>query len=202
MIGAKGSSRLEIAKAHAEIAGELKLGNTQMRLSVGLDKASIVIDLGEGDGFLQKLLGGAPQQLDLGFGVDWSTEEGLRFEGSATLRLQLSVHLDLAGVVQIDTIYLVLGAVTQPEPGLSLEVSVAGGLSLGPFAAQVDRIGVTLNFVERSDHQGSLGGLDLVFGFKPPNGLGFVVDAGPVVGAATSASTPSRRSTPGSSTSR
>jgi hypothetical protein len=183
VIGAKDSSRLQIAQAHAEVGVELKLGEPQMRVSVGLDKASIVIDLGEGDGFIQKLLGGAPQQMDLGFGVDWSTTEGVRFEGSATLRLQLSVHLDLAGVVQIDTVYLVLGAVTQPGPGLSLEVSVAGGLSLGPFAAQVDRIGVTLNFVERkSDHAGTLGDLDLVFGFKPPNGLGFVVDAGPVVG--------------------
>ena len=181
VIGAKGSSRLEIAKAHAELGVELKLGEPQMHVGVGLDKASIVIDLGQGDGFLQKLLGEDPQQLDLGFSVDWSTVDGLRFEGTATLRLALAVHLDLAGVVQIDTIYLVLGAATSPA-GLSLEVSVAGGLSLGPFAAQVDRIGVTLNLVEASDHKGTLGDLDLVFGFKPPNGLGFVVDAGPVVG--------------------
>ena len=58
-----------------------------------------MIDLGKGDGFLQKLLGGEPQQLDFGSGIRWSTEEGLRFNGTATLRLELPVHLDIAGVV-------------------------------------------------------------------------------------------------------
>src|SRR5207247_450830 len=83
----------------------------------------------------------APQQLDFGAGVHWSTEEGLRFNGTATLRLELPVHLDLAGVVQIDTIHLVLGASAAPQ-GAQLEVSVTGGLTLGPLAAQVDRLGV------------------------------------------------------------
>src|SRR5207247_6487 len=35
---------------------------------------------------------------------------------------------------------------------------------------------------EKADYGGSLGAFDLGFGFRPPSGLGFVVDAGPVVG--------------------
>ena len=182
VLGAKTSSRLEIAQAHAGFGIEVKLGKPEMSVDVGLDKASIVIDLGKGDGFLQKLLGGEPQQLDFGFGLGWATETGVRFNGTATLRLEIPVHLDLAGVVQIETIHLVLGAVVAPQPGLDIEVSVTGGLTLGPFAAQVDRIGVKMDLVERADHKGALGDMDLVFGFKPPNGLGFVVDAGPVKG--------------------
>ena len=63
-------------------------------------------------------------------------------------------------------------------------MSVTGGLTLGPFAAQVDRLGVAMNLVKlpAGRHDGALGDMDLVFGFKPPNGLGFVVDAGPVKG--------------------
>lgn len=183
VLGAKRSSRLEIAEAHAELGIELKLGEPRMHIDIGLDKASIVIDLGKGDGFLQKLLGGQPQQLDLGFGVLWSTTEGLRFNGTATLRIELPVHLDLAGIVQIDTIHLVLGATVSSRPGVQIEVSVTGGLKIGPFATQVDRIGVTMNLVPPAQpHKGALGDLDLVFGFKPPNGLGFVVKAGPVKG--------------------
>ena len=182
VLGAPGSSRLEIAQAHAELGIALKLGEPQMHVDTGLDKASLVIDLGKGDGFLQKLLGGEPQQMDFGFGVKWSTVDGFRFDGTATLRLELPVHLDLAGVAQIDTIHLVLGAVAAPQPGARIEVSITGGLTLGPFAAQVDRLGVAVNLVKSPDHKGALGDMDLVFAFKPPNGIGFVVDAGPVKG--------------------
>jgi hypothetical protein len=184
VVGAPTSSRLEIATAHAELGVALKLGAPHMHIDTGVDKASIVIDLGKGDGFLQKLLGGEPQQLDFGVGVRWSTDEGLRFNGTATLRLELPVHLDLAGVVQIDTIHLVLGASAAAQPSAQLEVSVTGGLKLGPVAAQVDRIGVAMKLVRlpAGRHDGALGDMDLVFGFKPPNGLGFVIDAGPVKG--------------------
>lgn len=184
IVGSAKSSRLEIAKAHGELGVGLKLGAPQMHIDTGVDKASIVIDLGKGDGFLQKLLGGEPQQLDFGVGVRWSTDGGLRFNGTATLRLELPVHLDLAGVVQIDTIHLVLGATAAPQPAAQLEVSVTGGLTLGPLAAQVDRLGVAMNLVKLPPdrHDGALGDMDLVFGFKPPNGLGFVIDAGPVKG--------------------
>ena len=126
----------------------MRLGDPQMHIDTGVDKASIVIDLGKGDGFLQKLLGGAPQQLDFGAGVRWSTEEGLRFNGTATLRIELPVHLDIAGVVKVDTIHLVLGGTGGPPPGARLEVSVTGGLKLGPVAAQVQRMGVGMNLVK------------------------------------------------------
>jgi hypothetical protein len=182
VIGSPGSSRLEIAKAHAELGIGLELGKFRMRLGAGVDEASVVIDFGKGDGFLQKLLGGEPQRLDFGAGVAWSNTEGLRFNGTATVRLELPVHLDIAGVVQIETIHVALGGVTGPPAGASLEVSVTGGLTLGPIAAQVDRLGVATRLVEAADHKGALGDLDLQFGFKPPNGLGFVVDAGPVKG--------------------
>jgi uncharacterized protein DUF6603 len=184
VLGTPQSSRLEIAQAHGELGIGMKLGVPQMHVDTGVDLASIVIDLGKGDGFLQKLLGGEPQQMDFGAGVRWSTTEGLRFNGTATLRLELPVHLDIGGVVQIDTIHVVLGATAAPDPGAQIEVSITGGLTLGPLAAQVDRLGVAMNLVKlpAGRHDGALGDMDLVFGFKPPNGLGFVVDAGPVKG--------------------
>ena len=76
-----------------------------------------------------------------------------------------------------------LGAVTSPKPGAQLEVSVTGGLTLGPFAAQVDRLGVALDLVPPARPTGARSATSTSqFAFKPPNGLGFVVDAGPVVG--------------------
>ena len=155
-------------------------GELEFLVDAGLDSASIVIDLGEGDGFLQKLLGGQPQSVELGVGVKWSSISGFRFQGEARLAVQLTVHLTILDVLEIDTIGIVVGASSNQE--LTLEATVTGGLTLGPFAAQVDRIGAKLALEPKADNSGSLGSFDLGFGFRPPSGLGFVVDAGPVIG--------------------
>ena len=90
------------------------------------------------------------------------------------------MHLTILDVLDIDTIGIVVGADTTGQ--LTLEATVTGGLNLGPFDAQVDKIGAKLALEPKSDNSGNLGAFDLGFGFRPPSGLGFVVDAGPVVG--------------------
>ena len=66
-----------------------------------------------------------------------------------------------------------------PEGGsfskLSVEVSASFGVSLGPFAASVDRLGVLLKLDLG-------GGTPIAFAFKPPNGIGLSLDAGIVKG--------------------
>jgi hypothetical protein len=181
LLGTAGSSRFELAKAHVTLGAKGPTGgDLDYRVEAGLDSAALVIDLGKGDGFLQKLLGGEAQTLTLGVGVKWSSVSGFRFQGQARLAVKLPVHLTILDVLQIDTIGIVVGASTDGD--LTLEATVTGGLTLGPFAAQVDRIGARLALEPRSDNSGSLGSFDLGFGFRPPSGLGFVLDAGPVVG--------------------
>ena len=181
MLGTAGSSRFELAQAHAKLGAKGPTGGElEFLIGAGLDSAALVIDLGEGDGFLQKLLGGQPQSLTLGVGLEWSSISGFRFQGQAKLAVELPVHLTILDVLEIDTIGIVVGADTTGQ--LTLEATVTGGLSLGPFNAEVDKIGAKLALKPKSDNSGNLGAFDLGFGFRPPNGLGFVVDAGPVVG--------------------
>jgi hypothetical protein len=78
----------------------------------------------------------------------------------------------------LPTLYLVGGI---GSDGITLELSAALGLTLGPIQASVDRVGAkgVLSF---PDGGGNLGPADLQIQFKPPNGLGLAIDAGVVAG--------------------
>ena len=186
LVGAKGSTRIELAHASAGITAKGLVSDLEYILEADLDGLALVIDLGEGDGFLQKLLGGKPQRLDLSTGVIWSNKKGFGFHGQAELEATLAVHLSIGGVLSIDSIYISLRAGTDPttnEANARLIVAASGGLDIGPVAATVDRVGMQMLVRPAPKNApGNLGGLDLSFGFKPPNGLGLVIDAGPVVG--------------------
>src|SRR5690606_2200917 len=65
------------------------------------------------------------------------------------------------------------------EPTTRLRLVGGFGVALGPFAASVDRIGVSLDFTAFGDDPSGV--TDLV-AFEPPKGLGLVIDAGPVKG--------------------
>ncbi len=56
-----------------------------------------------------------------------------------------------------------------------MEISASFGVSLGPFDASVDRLGVLLKL-------DLAGGTPIAFAFKPPNGIGLSLDAGIVKG--------------------
>ena len=69
MLGTAGSSRFELAQAHAKLGAKGPTGGElEFLIGAGLDSAALVIDLGEGDGFLQKLLGGQPNRSRSGSG--------------------------------------------------------------------------------------------------------------------------------------
>src|SRR5581483_3986109 len=77
--------------------------------------------------------------------------------------------------------------------GLTLTVGMQGGTfpvglaanikaALGPLAATVEQVGAEVRVRFPADHSGNLGVVDVGFGFKPPKGVGLVIDAGVVKG--------------------
>lgn len=136
-----------------------------------------VIDTSNADGFLATVLSGGRVEARFDLKITWAPDTGVRFEGGAQLEIALPLHLSL-GPVTLQTLYLAAGASTA---GIPLEVSAALGLTLGPFQASVDRVGVNglLTFPDRG---GNLGPANLAIAFKPPNGLGIAIDAGVVAG--------------------
>jgi hypothetical protein len=150
-------------------------GDVSIQLAV--TGGELIIDMSEADGFLSAVTSGTPIQASFAFAATWSPETGLHVTGGAQLEIDLPLHIDL-GPLTIDTVYIVGGA---GSSGLTLELSVALGVTLGPIQASVDRVGVTgaLSFPSSG---GNLGPANLAIAFKPPDGLGLEIDAGPASG--------------------
>ena len=170
VVGVSDGSRLQIGSLAygIEISGE----EAVFRLTIRNGK--LVIALGKGDSFLRQLPGGnieAPFEVSL----VGSTSTGIHFEGGTRLRVNLPVSASLFGVFTVQ--FLELELVTEPE--VSLDIRGGFSITLGPFAASVDRVGVSLALQQLGEGIEHLG--DFVR-FAPPRGIGLILDAGVVKG--------------------
>jgi hypothetical protein len=127
------------------------------------------------------MIGGGTQEIDLSGTFRWSSQFGLSINGQAKMVATIPLHLSIAGVLDIDTLTIALVA---SGSAAALDLSITGGLALGPIDATVDQVGVALIItpVPPGGPPGNLDKLDLGFGFKPPSGLGLLIDMGVVVG--------------------
>jgi hypothetical protein len=180
--GDAASTRLELWQAHLKLGAKgAAAGSYEVEIEAALDQMKLVLDVGEGDGFLQKVLGGNEQTVELNPGVAWSNVHGFRFMGELRLELTLSVHIDIGGVIFIDSIYIEIGAGSSGT--VEVVLALTGGLALGPVSASVERMGIAVE-AKGADSQnpGNLGPVDLGFGFKLPDGVGMEIDASVVTG--------------------
>ncbi|MBX3082875.1 MAG: hypothetical protein KF716_14645 [Anaerolineae bacterium] len=123
------------------------------------------------DSFLQENVPSKNVETKFDLKVRWSKEQGLHFEGSSALALTTPVHTEI-GPFTLSSVTLAFSA---QGGGLGLQSSVAGSLSLGPLVATVQGIGLGVDVTFES---GNLGILGVSPHFKPPDGIGLVVDGG------------------------
>jgi hypothetical protein len=132
----------------------------------------------ESDGFIQSFFpgDGAGVGFDLALGVSYL--QGFYFRGASYFEIAVPAHIQIGPLdLQSMTIGIRLEAGEIP-----IDLGITFKLELGPLTAVVENIGVRATFTFPDDKDGNLGPLDLTFGFKPPNGVGLVVDAGIVKG--------------------
>jgi hypothetical protein len=127
------------------------------------------------DGFVSSLLSGLDIELDFDLSLGWAGDRGFYIGGNAGLGTTIGVNATI-GPFTVASLHLELSAAGS---GLALEASVTGSGTLGPVSASVDRIGATANL---GFTPGNLGPAELDLSFKPPNGLGILIDAGAVTG--------------------
>jgi hypothetical protein len=185
LVGSRDSTRLELSKIHAalEIVGPIH--DLETIIEAALDAGQLVLDFGEGDGFLSKIFGSEPQIIAFSVGGKWSSKTGFAFSGQIRLEITLPVHQTILGAITIDSIFIsatVAGGTGQPATVRAI-VAMTASAKLGPIAASVDRIGLKADVEPLpQDQTGNLGSLAIKFGFKLPDGAGLSINAGPVGG--------------------
>lgn len=174
-----GSSSTGVTFGNVRVKGELELGQNARNagLSLVVEKARFALAGSEGDGFLSSILPPEGLSADVEFSVGWSSKHGFHFSGSAGLETTWPLDARF-GPVRVDSLSL---AIVAEDSAIQAQASFNAGLNLGPFAVRVERVGLSA-FVEFPENGGNLGVANLDFGFKPPTGLGLLVDAPTVVG--------------------
>ena len=183
LFGQVGGSRVELQRFALRLP--LKLiaasGAASPFISLGaaleLKQGKVVIDGSKADGFLATLIGGLKVESAFDLSASYDTADGLRFNGSATIEIAIPTHVSL-GPVEIQEIYLISGF---KDGGIPVEFSVDLGANLGPLQASISRFGASagLTFPAGGGNAG-VAQVDIVF--KPPSGVGLVVDAAVVKG--------------------
>jgi hypothetical protein len=182
LFGQAGASRLEMGKltlaTGATVAASGAGAHGDFMLEADVDQLKVVIDTGEGDGFLGTILSGVHVEAEFSVKMGVSTATGFYFSGSSALEVQLPAHIDL-GPIGIQALTL-----TARLDAGQIPISIGADLraSLGPLQAVVENMGVTATFSFPPGNSGNLGPLDFAIGFKPPNGVGLSIDAGVVKG--------------------
>ena len=177
------SSRLEVTAAHAGLAmqGDVD-GDLDLQVEVGLDTAALVINLGDGDGFVQGTLGSQSARSPLSLVVKWSSHTGFALGGQPKLAVSLPVGQSLGAVATITSVGLALAGAD--NDAVAFDATLTFSTSLGPFALTVADAGlrILVRPVGDADPPGNLGNVDLGLGFKPPSGVGVALDSSVVTG--------------------
>lgn len=160
-----------------ELAGAIRLKNTQPRVEFDLKDSRLVLKVGD-DPFLGAVIGDAIE-VELAFGLVADTAGGLRLKDGTGLKATIPLEKIPSSPVQVPFLTLEL----TPGPTLNrieLEISGSFQVTLGPFGGSIERLGTKLNLTEM------LGGGDAgpaaTWGLKPPSGAGLAIDAGIVKG--------------------
>lgn len=182
-IGGASGTRVEIGSV--QLAAMARYGATDQRWGIewALDPVTLVIEAGDGDGFLQSVLPAGGIRANLGLTLGWESSRGLYFRGGTSngpgqpIERDFALDIDVAGVLRLTGLHAEIAAGADRVDG---SLSVSAALSLGPLDVQADQIGIALSVVPKSD--GNLGPLDLGLAFKPPGSLALGVASDVVQG--------------------
>jgi len=176
-IGPDAGPRVDIKNVGLEVSSIVGSDQSDFKVMLFLEDASVVLNPGASDGFLQSILPADNTKATFGLGVGWSRRGGFHIEGSGGLQIRLPMHLEIGPITFSD---LIISALLK-DSLLPIEAGVNIRALLGPLTVVVENIGlrVTLSFPANG---ANFGLFNLELGIKPPNGVGLSIDAGVVKG--------------------
>jgi hypothetical protein len=153
-------------------------GHNDYEFGFGIALEDLVIQIAaeEGDGFLQTILPDDGIRSEIDLEVEWTNKGGVVFRGGS-LEIMLPIHITL-GPIEIQSTIIAL----KPDTAdFQLDAGATVKANLGPLVGIVEDIGLRAIFSFPSGG-GNLGLLDFDLVFKPPNGIGLVINAEVVKG--------------------
>jgi hypothetical protein len=175
VIGSTTGTRFELGQVN--FGAEMLLNNAGQEYTLfgQLKESKLIVALGQGDSFLSSLANDFI--IDFDFLLGWSNVRGVFVGGRIGLELNLPIHIT-AGPIEIIGLRI---AINPEGKVLPIEASSTFKADLGPFRATVQNVGLQFNFDFEAPER-NIGIADLSLGFKPPNGIGLVLDAGAIKG--------------------
>lgn len=172
-VAASGGTTLTAGGISIGVGAEANGGQVAAFAELSVEDGKLSIVTPQDDGFLSNVL---PQNLTapFSFTLRWS-QDGLQFRGAAGLSTTQPVNRSI-GPVRVNSLTL---GIDLRQDGLTAEASLGVTFKLGPVKLTLDRIGFA---ADARSANGNLGGANLDMRFKPPSGVGLVVDASAVVG--------------------
>jgi hypothetical protein len=171
-----GDSFIESRELYLQVEASANAGGLgDFGVEGGVLGGRLVLQSKDADSFLTAILPKDGIIAPFEFALGWSTARGMYFQGSAGFETTIPIHAQL-GPLFLDSLTV---ALLLTQEALDIEASITGGAAIGPVAVSVERIGAR---AQLAFHKGNLGPLDFAIGFKPPTGIGAVVDAGPITG--------------------
>jgi len=155
-----------------ELGIGLKLKNGEPSLVFFVRKGTATLT--PTDDFL-KLILGAGISVDFSIEAEADQSGHLRLKNGTGLRVSLPVPTLPTGPFKLQLINFGLEPLNDSFLHLQVELSASFGVDLGPFKGSVDRLGLLVDLDINGPNA-------LDFKFKPPNGVGLVLDAGIVKG--------------------
>lgn len=179
LFGSDKSTRFEIGETSLKAEIHAAATTVDYGFEWSGKKCAIVLQAGEGDGFLAKILPSNGVRADFDLTLGWATDRGLYLGGNAGIETTIPLHLDIGGLLTVESIYLAIAA---SDKGLGINLGVTASAQIGPIAASVKRIGLKTD-TQFPGKGGNLGFADMSLGFLPPTGAGLSLDTGAIVGA-------------------
>lgn len=178
IFGSQDGSHLGFEGGGISLLAATASNDQELAVELNIDGLTLLIDTSKGDGFLQEILSGIKFETVTDITLGISNKDGFYFTGSAALEITIPIHETL-GPIKIESFYLAINV----EDGIKVTLAATVGAEIGPISACVEQMGINIPITFPSDNSGNLGPLNIDgIQFKPPTGVGMLVDADVVTG--------------------
>jgi hypothetical protein len=160
----------------------VSLTTSKLELKAVSKNNTLLISGGSADSFIRRSLPAGKIRADFSVGLALELlEPRLRFTEGTRIEVVIPLGKEVLGI-RIVYVTLALTPVGEgTETRLGIEASTSLSLKFGPFTSAIDRIGLAATLPPPKDEEGRTD-WSQAFRFKPPNGVGFVIDAAAVSG--------------------